>query len=344
MNIRSARLLAASFAAMALVLQAGAGWARSAGVKNPCASLPVEDAPHAFLSNGLIDAAVYLPDAQHGYYRAARFDWSGVVPCLSYKGHTYFGVWFPHYNPLVHDAITGPVEEFVSEDGGLGYGAAKPGGLFVKPGVGVVRKVSDAPYSFAFPYPIVDTGKWSVHATRSEISFTQHLHSAIGYSYVYTKTLRLEKKQPVLVLQHRMKNTGTKIIDTDVYDHDFFMLDNTPTGPGMVLHFAFTPHDAQPLGNGAEIAGHDIVFHQELKTGQSSYGQLTGSSGSPSDYDFTLENHNTGAGVEQSGDHPICYFKLWAIRTAIAPEAYIHLHILPGKTQSWSIRYRFFAK
>jgi hypothetical protein len=346
MKIRSARLLTASFAATALLLPAGAGWAQSggAGGNHPCASLLQTDAPHAFLSNGLIDAAVYLPDAQRGYYRAARFDWSGVVPCLSYKGHTYFGVWFPHYDPLVADAITGPVEEFKSEDGGLGYDAAKPDGLFVKPGVGVLRKVNDAPYGFMFPYPIVDTGKWSVHAGRSEISFTQHLRSTLGYAYAYTKTLRLEKGQPVLVIRHRMKNTGTKIIDTDVYEHDFFVLDHAPTGPGMALHFAFAPHATRPLGHGAEIEGNEIVFHEELKTGQTVQSPLTGFSGSPSDYDFTLENRNTGVGVEQWGDSPIAYFNLWSIRTTIAPEAYVHLYILPGKTQDWSIRYRFFAK
>jgi hypothetical protein len=50
-------------------------------------------APHAVISNGLVKAVVYLPDANNGIYRAARFDWSGAIACLDYKGHSYFDMW-----------------------------------------------------------------------------------------------------------------------------------------------------------------------------------------------------------------------------------------------------------
>jgi hypothetical protein len=342
------RLSLVAVAGIALLLQARAGGAKgsSPDAQNPCALLPKADVPQAVLSNDIIDAVIYLPDPEHGYYRSTRFDWAGVIPCLSYKGHTYFGAWSPNHNPLVADSIAGPVEEFRSQDGSLGYGEAKAGGLFVKPGVGVLRRIDDSPYKYQFVYPIIDTGKWTVHAKRTEISFTQHLRSTVGYDYVYTKSLQLEKNQPIMVMQHRMKNTGTKVIDTDVYEHDFFMLDNAPTGPGMVVHFAFEPKATRPLQHGGEIVGKDLIYHEELDaTGRGAVTSfLTGFSNSPSDYDFTLENRNTGVGVEQSGDSPMSNFNFWSVRTTIAPEAYVHLHILPGQTQSWTIRYRFFAK
>lgn len=336
----------AFLAVAAAAIQVQAVWAQSnkPAASNPCASYLHADVPHTSITNGLIEAVIYPPDPQHGYYRSTRFDWAGVVPCLSYKGHTYFGPWkFPH-DPLVNDSISGPVEEFRSKDGGLGYGAAKPGGLFVKPGVGVLRKVSNTPYAFKFVYPIVDTGTWTMKAGHSEISFTQRLHSPIGYAYVYTKTLQLEKGRPVLVIHHHMRNTGTKVIDTDVYDHDFFRLDNAPTGPAIAIHFAFTPKAVTPFQNGGAIVGNDLLFHQELQPGQSVTSYLTGYSNRVSDYDFTVENRYTGVGVEQSGDSPISKFNFWSIRNTIAPEAYIHLHILPGHSQDWTIRYRFFAK
>src|SRR6187549_2635799 len=69
------------------------------------------DAPEASISNGIIEARLYLPDAQNGYYRGTRFDWSGVIYSLRYQGHEYFGTWFERYDPKTHDAITGPVEE-----------------------------------------------------------------------------------------------------------------------------------------------------------------------------------------------------------------------------------------
>jgi len=41
--------------------------------------------PEAFISNGLINARLYLPDAVNGYYRGARFDWGGVIYDLEYN-------------------------------------------------------------------------------------------------------------------------------------------------------------------------------------------------------------------------------------------------------------------
>jgi hypothetical protein len=315
---------------------------------SPCASFINSDFPKAVLSNGSVQAVVYLPDAQKGYYRSTRFDWSGVVPCLTYKGHTYFGIWFSHYDPLINDAIAGPVEEFRSGDGlsSINYNEAKPGELFIKPGVGVLRKVDDSPYKFGFRYPIVDLGKWKVRVKKDQVTFTQTLQSPLGYAYVYEKTLKLDKHQPVLILEHRIKNTGTKAIDTQVYDHDFFMLDAAPTGPGMAVRFAFDPQAKQQIEPRAKIDGKDLVYLQEVGTGpgQAVTSYLTGYSNSPADYDITVENRNTGVGVEQTSSSPIAQLNFWSIHTTICPEAYIHVNVQPGGTGNWNIRYRFFAK
>ena len=331
-----------------LIFSAFARPAAAEDSSSPCGSSIASNFPKAVLSNGPVQAVVYLPDAQKGYYRSTRFDWSGVVPCLTYKGHTYFGVWFNRYDPLVNDSITGPVEEFRSSDGlsSINYAEAKPGELFLKPGVGVLRKIDDSPYKFNVVYPIVDGGQWTVRAKRTQVTLTHHLQSSIGFGYVYEKTLKLDKHQPVLILEHHLKNTGTKPIDTEVYDHDFFMIDGAPTGPGMAVGFKFQPEAKRPLEPRAKIDGKDIVYLEELQSGprQSATSFLTGFSNSPADYDFTVENRNTGAGVEQTSDSPIAQLNFWSIRTTICPEAYIHVIVEPGETRSWSIRYRFFAK
>ena len=66
-----------------------------------------------------------------------------------------------------------------------------------------------------------DLGKWKVRVKKDQVTFTQTLQSPLGYAYVYEKTLKLDKHQPILTLEHHIKNTGTKAIDTEVYDHDF---------------------------------------------------------------------------------------------------------------------------
>ena len=100
-----------SLAVFTIILPGGRAWAAEKDTASPsgCSSAEQTSSPKALISNGLVNAVVYLPDAKDGYNRGSRFDWSGMVGCLAYKGHTYFGVWFPHYDPLLHDAITGPV-------------------------------------------------------------------------------------------------------------------------------------------------------------------------------------------------------------------------------------------
>ena len=71
---------------------------------------------------------------------------------------------------------------------------------------------------------------------------------------------------------------------------------------------------------------------------------ITGYSDSPADYNIVVKNAKTGAAVEQTSDSPISYFNFWSVHTTIAPEAYIHIHIPPGGTQQWTIRYRFFTQ
>ena len=45
----------------------------------------------------------------------------GGTTRLEYKGHSYFGQWFPRYDPKLHDSITGPVEEYRTGDSALNY-------------------------------------------------------------------------------------------------------------------------------------------------------------------------------------------------------------------------------
>ena len=51
-----------------------------------CWTLSAQDYPKAEISNGLIHAELMLPDSQNGSYRGTRFDWSGIISSLQYRG------------------------------------------------------------------------------------------------------------------------------------------------------------------------------------------------------------------------------------------------------------------
>ena len=295
------------------------------------------------MHNGPVQATVYLPNAEHGYYRGGRFDWSGVIANLEYAGHSYFGVWFPKYSPTLHDAITGPVEEFRSADGGLGFAEAAPGDLFIKIGVGLLRKPDNQAYNFTRNYQIVSNGLWIVRPEADRVEFVQELKGVNGYGYVYSKTVMLQKNKPELILEHTLKNTGHRVIETQVYNHDFYVIDGRPTGPDVAVRFTFQPRATDDL-KAATVVGNELVFRRELEGGhESAATALVGYGPGAKDNDIRVENRKTGAGVREVGDRPISKLYFWSTRTTVCPEVYTALRVDPGKKVKWRITYQFYT-
>ncbi len=304
--------------------------------------------PQAEISNGKITAKFLLPDVEKGYYRGTRFDWSGSISSLKTAHHEYFGQWFPKYDPKLHDSIMGPVEEFLKNDTSVGYGEDKIGGTFIRIGVGIVRKqAGETKYDRFKTYEIVDPGRRSLRFGKDWIEFTHDLTGSAsglgGYGYHYVKTVRLKKNQNVMVIEHALKNTGTKPISTAQYNHNFFVIDGQPSGPGNRVQFAFAPRAEQfNSGGAAEVRGNQIVYLKELAQGQSVYGEFQGFGPSASDYDIRLEHGKAGAGVHITGSLPISKLVFWSIKTTFCPEAYVDIDVAPGAELKWTYTYEFY--
>ncbi len=296
--------------------------------------------PQTEISNGLINAKIYLPDSKEGYYQGTRFDWSGNMPSLKYDGHEYFGQWFSKYSPEIHDVIMGPVEEFTALD----FDQAKPGESFVKIGVGVLIKPDDKPYSFATYYKVADRGKWTVSEKSDHVTFIHDLKGK-EYSYRYEKTVQLVRNKPEMELIHTIRNTGSKTIETSVYDHNFFVMDNQPVGPGYSITLPFDiKGTGQGIGELAEIKGKQILFLRNVNNGENVFcSPLEGFSPRPDDYDFRIENKTTGAGVRITCDQPILKLNFWCCSTTLCPEPYILVKVEPGKEFTWKIHYSFYS-
>jgi hypothetical protein len=305
--------------------------------------LVAQDYPKAEISNGLMHAELMLPDSQHGSYRGTRFDWSGIISSLQFGGHEYFGRWYEHHDPKIHDAITGPVEEFRTNDKGLGYDEAKVGATFVRIGVGTVRKPDELAYRAYDTYEIVDPGKWTINRHNDRIEFTHRLTSEDGYAYVYRKTIHLVKGKPELLIKHSLKNTGQKVIETTQYNHNFFVIDHEVVGPEISIKFAFTPVPTRGFNDRAEVRGKEIIFPRDLQGKNGVFSELEGTKNDVKDYDFRIENLKTRAGVHITSDQPLERVNFWAISTVASAEPYIHLRIDPGKQSQWTIRYDFYT-
>src|ERR1700722_14725028 len=307
--------------------------------------------PQWEIANSLLRVKLYLPDATRGFYRGTRFDWSGVVADLQFAGHNYYGEWFTKTDPTVSDfiyqgsdivagpcsAITGPVEEFTV----LGYDEAKAGATFLKIGVGILRKPDDSPYSPYRLYEIVNGGKWSTERNADAMEFIQELHdSSSGYGYIYHKKVSLVAGKPEMLIEHSLKNVGTRAIHTSVYDHNFLVLDKQPTDAGFRISLPFTISTEPPVEKElAEVRKDEIVYLKTLTGEDRVYTSISGFGNSSNDYKIRVENTNVKAGMEITADRPLSKMALWSIRSVIAVEPFIDISLEPGAHSTWKYDY-----
>lgn len=298
--------------------------------------------PQAEITNGLMKAKIYLPDAEKGYYRATRFDWSGIMPELEHDGHSYFGQWFKNYHPKVHESVMGPVEEF----GAVGYDQAEVGETFVKIGVGALTKTQEPKYDKFKTYEIYDTGEWEVKKSPDEIGFLHSLKKG-DYPYEYEKIISLSKGKSEMILKHSFTNTGNKTIETEAYNHNFFFMDTMNIGPGYSVKFPFkliAEDEVKGIGELAEIKGNDIVFIKDLGEKDNVYiASFSGVQKDNNRYDIRIENKISGAGVRITCDRPLSRLVFWSAQKTVCPEPYIRINVAPGETFTWKITYDFYS-
>ena len=343
------------------------------------------------ITNGEIAATIYLPDAKNGFYTTTRFDWSGAIGSLKYKGHEYYGIWFSKITDIYDFGYEGPGKDVISADftamvgpaeefGAVGHDDVPAGGLFVKPGIGVLKR-DEMNYNHSRPYVIANGGKWDVKTSRDAVEFTHTLSEpSINFGYIYTKVVRLTPGKPQMTISHVMKNTGTKPIVTNVYNHNFTTIDMQPTGPDVEITVPWTmtraagrggrgagaagrqgppPVDPNaPLAAGARIGsqcgqpqmqalaspqGSKLVYSKVLEGAECYSAGFTGFGAEARDNDIRIENRKTGAGVHITGDRPVTRFGYWSIRTVVAPEPYIDLNIEPGQQFTWTYTYDYYT-
>lgn len=298
-----------------------------------------EQYPSTLISNNEVRMKVYLPDPNKGLYRATRFDWSGVIGSVQYKGHEFFGYWKETHDPLFHEDLTGPVEGFI--DPGLGYTDAEPGGKFIRIGVGILEKEDEPKYNWTKTYKIVDHGRWEINQGEDWLSFTHEIKSDFGYGYIYEKLIRL--KSNGFTIEHKLQNTGNKAIETDQFNHNFFMIDHEQSGPSFSVSFPYEISTTADLKGYLEIKDRELSFIKGIDN-NSVYLELSGYSEEVEDHQVTVLNHKSGAGVSFTVDKPLSRMVFWACETTLCPENFIWISVVPGEEESWTSEYTLFVK
>jgi hypothetical protein len=296
---------------------------------------PKMDFPQARIANDAMSLVVYLPDAEKGYYRGTRFDWSGMIARVAFTGgRTVFGPFRTEFDPTLHDHVVGPAEEF-DADSPPGYAEAKVGELFMKIGVGLIEKVREDKYGFWNRYKLVKPGSWKVAHGVDWIRFDQEMALG-GLAYAYTKRIGLNGMS--FTIAHTLRNTGAKPIETVTYCLNFVIIDDEPVGPS---YRVVLPFKAGLLGNSkpaeAEVKAGAITFRDAVKGSVMLF--LDGLMGTAADNAGTVENTRTGTALTFQGDRPLLKYNFYAEKTAACPEPFVRLQVGPGKEEKWETRY-----
>jgi hypothetical protein len=177
------------------------------------------------------------------------------------------------------------------------------------------------------------------------VEFRQELSDpATGYAYVYRKTVYLTKGKAQMVLDHSLRNTGPRIIESSVYDHNFLFLDRQPPSPDFEVTFPYSIQaDPPPNHDLAELLDNRVIFVKTLAGEDRVQFGIQGYSKDVKDYDIRVENHKMGAGVRITGDRPLSRESLWSIRAPLSVEPFIDMKIPPGEEFTWRITYDYYT-
>jgi hypothetical protein len=299
--------------------------------------------PQLTLTNGVAKLVLYLPDARHGYYRGMRFDWSGIIGRAEYAGHTFFGPFRPKFNPVQHDHVAGPADEFDMEwPRPPGFVDADCGEPFMKIGVGILQKGPEDQYDMMRTFNFIKAGEWEVEHGTDWVEFRQQLTCGV-WGYAYTKRISLVPGEGAFVIHYTLTNTGEKPLDSLFYVHNFTLIDDCTVGPDYRVTFPFdVTLMEKPVGEVSARGKEVVLGHVGEKTpiwtlietgkGDVAYNQVT------------VENLQTHAGLRIVGDQPLAQWRFYAAPTAACPEPFVQVKLAPGEKKAWSFTYTFLVE
>ena len=278
-------------------------------------------------------------DKPNQNYNHPRFDWTGKIVKVNYKGSILTG-YEKENAPADSNIGRGFYNEF-GIDRPIGFSECMNGEWFHKIGVGLLKK-DGTEYSFDHPYEIKPL-EFKIEADSTRAIIRCEGEEVNGYGYQYEKQVIL--KDHGFKIYYTIMNTGSKIIETDEYNHNFVMLDNDFIGRNYQLNFAF---DLLPGEVGETLNPGDIVKIEKSKieftyapSSPLFYSFLNGKSTVPARWEMI--NFRLGMGIREIGSFHCKKVNLWGWKGALSPELFCEVKVRPGEKQVWTREYQFFT-
>jgi hypothetical protein len=147
--------------------------------------------------------------------------------------------------------------------------------------------------------------------------------------------------QPKLVVEHHLKNTGSKPVNTSVYDHNFLRLVQGNAGIQVAFPFLLTVATNPPRTDLMRVEGKTLTYLRPMKFKERISFLVTGFGNSSSDYNIAIRDIAGGGGVTIESDRPITRLNIFSIDKVQSVEPYISIDLSPDQEKSWKYTYTF---
>jgi len=254
-----------------------------------------------------------------------RFDTLGAITSISVDG-------------VEHCTREGLIDEFNIQApySPPGYDEAKPGGTFLKIGVGELVRPDEAIYLFYNKYPIRKIAPVVIREKKNEVDLKQICRIQNGWGYEYCKNIIVHPEKSVLEISYSLKNIGSHVIKAEHYNHNWFSFGSDGIDGAYSINHSFQAIGPTPKWL-REEAGQ---FHLAEKISKPYFYRLDRSV-TADENAFTLRHKSSGQSVRTTGNFDVSRFAIYADQSAICPEVFACLAINPGETKTWKNTYEF---
>ena len=290
--------------------------------------------PH-ILKNDKLELRIDDPEE---HYRGSRFDWTGKIAAVKFKGVPVSTGERPEAQQG-EDSGQGFYNEF-GIDGALGFDEAAIGGWFHKIGVGLLRK-DDAQYDFHKRYQI-RPATFVVTGESKQVTITCQSETLHGYSYTLRKIVALEESG--FIITYHLHNTGETAIQTTEYVHNFLAIAADPVGSHYRLRFPFS---LRPDQFGETVNPDNLVCMGKQDVGfigmpKEPFFFSNVSGGEKVNAMWELTNRDKGIGIRETASFSTNSVNVWGWQHVISPELFHRIFLQAGESTEWSRKYEIF--
>lgn len=271
-------------------------------------------------------------------YQFSRFDWTGKISAVKYKGVYVSGTEKWNHKDSM-DYGKGFYNEF-GIDTPIAYKETKEGDYFHKIGIGLLKKEGEH-YRFSNTYEI-RPAEFKITKESNRLIIECIAQNTNGYSYVLMKEIELLESG--FVIKYHLRNTGEKTIMTNEYTHNFLAINKELMGSHYILKF---PFQIKPESLGAtvnpegkvEISQKEITFNGTPNE-QFFFSNLSGDENV--DASWELINTKSKIGISEKGSFKTSKVNVWGWKHVISPELFFDINVEPNQVAEWSRTYHVF--